>query len=348
MYDPLLALLIGLAVLAVAAWLLWPQKGLLHRWQRARQYSARVMQEDALKHIHRAERGGYRATVQSVAGDLQITVDDAARLLAEMEQAGLISRTDGDIHLTAEGRESALHIIRAHRLWERYLADETGFAEEEWHRQAEQLEHTLLPTEADALSARLGNPTHDPHGDPIPTAEGKLVAHGGVPILALEEGMSARVVHLEDEPEVVYAQLVAEGIAPGQRVQLLEKTPQRVRFWCDGNEHVLAPALAANISVVPLLPSQAPEPPQPGESLADLKIGEEGEVVRISRACRGSERRRLMDLGILPGARIRPVFSSPAGDPVAYLVRDTLIALRSEQAKMIGVRRIPVPEEQPV
>ncbi len=102
---------------------------------------------------------------------------------------GLIASSNGDFVLTPAGQESALHIIRAHRLWERYLADETGFSEAEWHAQAEFLEHELEPSDVNALSAQLGNPLHDPHGDPIPTAGGDLVTHGGMPLPALEQAL---------------------------------------------------------------------------------------------------------------------------------------------------------------
>ena len=76
-------------------------------------------------------------------------------------------------------------------------------------------------------------------------------------------------------------------------------------------------------------------------SLNSLRLGEEAKVVAVSRACRGPERRRLMDLGILPGVRIEVAMPSPLQDPVAYRVRDTLIALRKEQAQMILIERVP-------
>ncbi len=81
-----------------------------------------------------------------------------------------------------------------------------------------------------------------------------------------------------------------------------------------------------------------------GERLWELRTGETAEVAALSRAARNVERRRLMDLGILPGVAIEAAFTSPGGDPTAYRVRDTLIALRKEQANYISIRR---PEQQP-
>ncbi len=343
MYNPLIALIVGLIGLAGVLILFWPDRGLFYRWKRSRLVTERVLREDALKHIHRAERSGRHPTVQSVAGDLDISTDNAAELLTRMTDMGLIASSNGDFVLTPAGQESALHIIRAHRLWERYLADETGFSEAEWHAQAEFLEHELDPSDVNALSAQLGNPLHDPHGDPIPTASGDLITHGGKPLPALEQGTSGRIVHLEDEPEIVYAQLVAMGLHPGLDILITDKTDQRVRFWADGDEHVLAPLIAANISVLPAAEKEAVIEPLPGERLWELRTGEKAEVVALSRAARNVERRRLMDLGILPGVAIEAAFTSPGGDPTAYRVRDTLIALRKEQANCISIRR---PEQQ--
>lgn len=341
MYNSLIALIIATVLIAIVAVLFWPERGLYQRWRRHRRLTQRVLREDALKSIHHAERTGHRPSIQVVAGDLHISTNDAAELLTDMEKMGFITSSNGDFQLTPSGREAALHIVRAHRMWERYLADRTGYEEEEWHGQAEQLEHMLRPADVDALSAQLGNPTHDPHGDPIPTADGEMVGHGGEPLPALEIGTTGRIVHMEDEPEVVYSQLVAEGLHYGMDIQIIDKSERRVRFWADGNEHVLSPLLAANISVVPLKEISTEETELlSGEHLANLRPGEKAEVIAISQACRSTERRRLMDLGILPGVLIQVAFKSPSGDPTAYLVRDTLIALREEQARMISIKRI--------
>ena len=87
---------------------------------------------------------------------------------------------------------------------------------------------------------------------PSPTPRGNFVYHGGQPLTALPLDTPVRIVHIEDEPETVYAQLVAEGFYPGMEVRLLEMSPTRVRFWANGDEHLLAPLMAANISVRPV------------------------------------------------------------------------------------------------
>ncbi len=216
------------------------------------------------------------------------------------------------------------------------MAETTGYEEAEWHGQAEQQEHWLSPEDADALSLELGHPTHDPHGDPIPTADGEMVAHGGEPLTSLPVDVPARIVHIEDEPEAVFAQLIAEDLHVGMEVRLVESSAQRVRFWAGGDEHLLAPVVAANISVRALPEKRVPEE-LPGERLSSLRPGQSGEVLAISRRTRGVEHRRLLDLGILPGTIIQAEMRSPSGDPTAYRVRGALIALRTEQADLIYV-----------
>jgi DtxR family Mn-dependent transcriptional regulator len=239
--------------------------------------------------------------------------------------------------LTPDGRDYALRIIRAHRVYERYLADQTGFKESEWHTRAHQLEHQISPEEVEALAAKLGNPTHDPHGDPIPTADGVVIYHQErTPLTSLPIDKPARIVHLEDEPEAVYAQLVAEGLHVGQEIRLLETSPQRVRFWAGEDEHILAPILAANISVVPLM-EEPKEEAMPGQPLTTLKPGQGATVAALSPRIRGAERRRLMDLGLLPGTTIEVEMESAGGDPIAYRLRGALIALRKSQAELISV-----------
>ncbi len=335
MSESLISLIIGLGLLLIALWVFWPEAGLYARWQRGRRMSARIRREDALKHIHNCEMGGSSASIQSIAGVLGVSLNEASAALSDLEGHGLAQMGNGSIRLTPAGRESALHILRAHRMWERYLADETGYNEQEWHDLAERYEHELTPSEVEALSAKLGYPTHDPHGDPIPAADGEIVQHGGAPLTAAEIDVPLRIVHIEDEPDVVYAQLVAEGLHLGMFLRLVERTPERLRFWAGGDEHTLAPVVAANISVLALPEVEAEEPA--GKPLSHLRSGESAVVLLISPACRGLDRQRLFDLGLLPGTKVGVELIGAGGDPKAYRIRGALIALREDQAKHILV-----------
>jgi DtxR family Mn-dependent transcriptional regulator len=116
----------------------------------------------------------------------------------------------------------------------------------------------------------------------------------------------------------------------------MEKSSRRIRFWADGNEHVLAPVLANNISVVPL-PEFKVEDLTEEEFLSGLRPGQQGRILGLSPACRGAERRRLLDLGFVAGTLVEVEMVSPGGDPTAYRVRGSVVALRREQAGLIRV-----------
>jgi len=337
MQDTLLTLLIGVIAIALVVVLFWPESGLLSRLRKVRRVTARVLQEDTLKHIQKLEFSGKFATLQSVAGALGVDTNRAAAIVADLAETGLVEASAGDLRLTQEGGRVAMNVIRAHRLWEQYLAERTGFDQSEWHLQAEQFEHDFSSEQLDELAGVLGNPIYDPHGDPIPSSEGEMFVHDAVPLPRLEVNQFARILHVGDEPEMVAAQIEAEGLLPGMVLRVSEITPNRVRFWCGGEEHVLAPIVAATISVQPLDEHAIAEVPQDGAYLSDLTVGQKGRVVQLMPKLRGAERRRLLDLGMLPGTTIEAEMSSPMGDPVAYRVRDSLIALRKDQARNIKI-----------
>jgi DtxR family transcriptional regulator, Mn-dependent transcriptional regulator len=334
-----MAAIISIAVLLFLALLIWHRRwGFVARWKRNEADRTRTEAEDALKHAYDCEYRRVACTIESIAGALAISTDAAARLATRLSGMNLLIPDQFAMRLTSDGRAYALRIIRVHRLWERYLADETSVREVDWHRKAEQQEHRLTSAEADRLAAHLGNPQFDPHGDPIPTAGGVVPEQHGVPLASLTQGSYAGILHIEDEPHEIYAQISALGFYPGMQLQVLQTDPNRVRLDVNGEEVVLSPILARTILVAPLSDNRRVH--GPFATLVTVHIGEEVQVSSISRACRGQQRRRLMDLGIVPGTMIVPEMESFSGDPIAYRVRGTLVALRREQAEQIFVKPI--------
>ena len=302
------------AVLALLFLLLlfWPIQGVFWRRLRGRQKTGRVLVEDALKHMYEMGEDGRRPTVQSIAGALNITTARAAGILAQMiARELLVARTDS-YQLTAEGRDYALHVIRAHRLWEHYLADATGYVDREWHAQANRQEHELSKRDVDALAAQLNYPTHDPHGDPITPSSGALPLATARPLMALHAGQLGRVVHLEDEPSELYVQLLAEGLYLGMELRLIEHNDREIRFWAEGCEHVLTPVLAANISVLPLPLSSALEPEASVERLCDLPVGAKAQIKTIAAACGVANVGVFSTLGFYPAPWSKRLLAAPA------------------------------------
>lgn len=337
MADPAQALLtFALCLLAMAA-VAWPRRGLAARLLRLTRLTERARIEDALKRIYESGYAGQPCTIDSLAGWLHLTRSRTMRLLARLQSLGL-ARTEGDrLTLTDAGRGEALRILRSHRLWERYLADRTGLPAGEWHDEAEQREHTLTPEAVQRLASAMGDPRYDPHGDPIPTAEGEVPPRAGVVLSTLVPGQAASVVHLEDEPRDVYEQLVAAGLAPGTMLEVLERTPEQVRFRADGAEHIIGSVTAMNVSVV--LPRGPLDDLGSAEPLSSLEPAQSATVVGIAPGCQGPQRRRLLDLGLVPGTVVTAELRGALRDPVAYRVRGALIALRKEQADWIRVDR---------
>ena len=339
--NPALSLLIFLASSVALVLIFWPRTGLIARLSRYRRLEERVLIEDTLKHLYNCEYAGRRATEESLAGFLETSVGHAVRTLARGEELGFLRFEGLEPVLTKEGQQYALRVLRAHRLLERYMADRTGVAPVEWHAEADRLEHTLSRDQAEGLASRLGHPLYDPHGDPIPTAAGGLPPMEGQPLATLDEGEIARIVHVEDEPPELFNEIVAAGLGPGMRLRLLDTSLDEVQFEAGGRVHRLSPAVASRITVVPA----GEEVQLPTHSLADLEPGETGQVLRISPVLQGPQRRRLLDLGVVPGTEIQAEFASAAGDPVAYLIRGALIALRRDQAALIQLVSEPEADE---
>lgn len=329
---PLLLVAAGIA-LAVAVW--------RHVAQRSVRERQRI--EDALKHLFEQEYRGRHATLSSLKGVLRLPDGPVLALVARMEALSLVQARGQEFDLTPEGERLALQVVRAHRLLERYFADEALLPLGKVHAAAERREHSLTPDDVERLSADLGHPSFDPHGDPIPSRAGAVPPATGVPVTSWPPETTGRIVHLEDEPPISFAQILAEGLRVGQIVRVIEHTPQRVVLTDGENEFRLAPAVAANVFLAP-----APDAADLAGiiRLSDLPDREHAEVVGLDDACQGFSRRRLMDLGFTEGARIAPVLTTFAGDPRAYEVRGTVVAVRRDQAAHVLVRRLDAGERR--
>ena len=341
MVNPSLALMIAAVFAVGAAALFWPERGLYWRWAHVLRASERVLSEDALKYLFDCEYRQLTGTLHGVTGALGISEDRTTGLLGRLQELELVESSAGEYLLTGEGRSQALQIIRIHRLLEHHFSEDTGMDAAAWHREADRLEHRTSPEETEAMAARLGHPRFDPHGDPIPTASGEMRPVAAVPLTDLGPGDEGLVAHIEDEPAVIYKELLAADLHIGMQLRVLETAPDMIRLMVDSKEHTFSRVVADNLSVSTLLEGESLQ--EPFETLSALNPGESATVVAISAACRGAERRRLMDLGLLPGTEVCAELQGPGGDPTGYRIRGAVIALRRLQAERIQVRRHTVP-----
>jgi DtxR family Mn-dependent transcriptional regulator len=300
-----------------------------------RKESERILFEDSLKHIYDCEYRKVEATILSLAGSLRLKDKKVVRIVSIMEKRGLVRVLSDGIHLTPHGRAWALQVIRAHRLWESYLVDQVGLPINKIHEEAEHKEHSITPAEADQLEAQLGYPRRDPHGDPIPSATHSIDQKKGVSLVDWPVNKLARIIHIEDEPKTILEQILAEGLLLDTCIKILKSDDSGLHLWTNVHECWLAPVVAANIFV-----EEAPKwmAEISGEPLNVLKPGECGTILALKS--QGLNRRRFLDLGLLPGTVVEAVMPSALAEPLAYKVRETLIALRHEQTQQILIKRI--------
>jgi len=140
-------------------------------------------------------------------------------MVRKLSHQGLVEHARyGTIVLTPAGRAAALRMVRRHRLIETWLVREFGYGWDEVHDEAEVLEHALSDRLLDAIDARLGHPTADPHGDPIPSANGSVPQLSGILASKLPPETSARVVRISDRDPEVLRRLTHAGIDVGSAI----------------------------------------------------------------------------------------------------------------------------------
>jgi DtxR family transcriptional regulator, Mn-dependent transcriptional regulator len=335
--QPTAMLIFGFIFIAFFAWFLWPVKGGLALIAKLNSNNKRVLIEDALKFIFDCEYNKVSCDVNSIAGHLHISADKSGRLITRLSALELIKMKDQIVSLTDSGRSYALRIVRVHRIWESYLADETSVSQAEWHNEADRIEHMVSEEETERLAAQMGNPVFDPHGDPIPTIHGELPKQKGRSLGSMHAGDMGKIIHLEDEPKSIYEQLVVLGLYPGMQVYVTHVTDKKITFLADGEECGLTPLFAGYVTVEEFAAEVARTPKH--ELLSSLKVGEQAEIAGISPNCRGQQRRRLMDLGIITGSQISAVMKSASGDPTGYRVMGTTIGIRKQHADLVFINR---------
>src|SRR5688572_3683931 len=170
--------------------------------------------EDYLKVIWKLghERGG-NVAVGDVAGHLRVSAPSVTGMVQKMKAMGLLHYARyGGVRLTPKGRKIALEIVRHHRLWELYLYTRLGVPLEAVDGEAERLEHVLSDDMEDLLTRALGDPTHDPHGDPIPTKSGEMKRLEGIRLSRLAPGASSVVAHVSDRNAEKLRYMVSLGL----------------------------------------------------------------------------------------------------------------------------------------
>ncbi|MFI1744875.1 MULTISPECIES: metal-dependent transcriptional regulator [Thalassobellus] len=336
-YNPISALIIFFVIAILLFGLFRPIKGWFWILKKNLKGNEKTIIEDILKQLYHFENSENKVDMKTLVQVLDFNNNSIVEAIKKMTINDLIYFESDILKLTETGRDYAVRIVRVHRLWERYLADKTGFDKTEWHDRAEKMEHKLSHDETNTLASRLGNPKFDPHGDPIPTKTGKMAEVNGTELPLLPVNTIGRITHIEDEPEIIYKQILAENIHIGSLIRVVENNATRIVFLSEGEEFRLAPIVAANLTVAAIEKEVVIE--DNIARLSSLKESDTAKIIGISKESRGESRRRLLDLGFVKGADIKIDLMNPLGEPHAYLIKGTSIALRKNQASKILIKK---------
>jgi DtxR family transcriptional regulator, Mn-dependent transcriptional regulator len=183
--------------------------------------------EDYCKAIFTLEsREGEPVSTNGLAERLEITPGSVSAMLKKLGELGLIAHLPyRGVRLTEEGRKVALEVLRHHRLLELFLAEALEMPWDRVHAEAEVLEHVLSEELEQLIAAKLGNPTLDPHGDPIPSAKLELRERETFALDSLEQGDGGVFVRVSDSDPEMLRYLSERGISPGERFEVLERQP---------------------------------------------------------------------------------------------------------------------------
>jgi len=183
--------------------------------------------EDYAKAIYSlAGRTDGAVSTNALAERLGVTPASVSAMVKKLDDRGLVEHVPyKGVALTPAGKRVALEVLRHHRLLETYLAEHLGVPWDRVHEEAEALEHVLSEYLEARIAAKLGNPTHDPHGDPIPSVELEIAEGDTVSLAGLEAGARGHFVRVSDSDPEMLRYLAERGVALGDELEVLERQP---------------------------------------------------------------------------------------------------------------------------
>ncbi len=183
--------------------------------------------EDYAKAIYAlARRGDGTVTTNALAERLGVTAGSVSGMVKKLAERGLAKHEPyRGVQLTAQGERVALAVMRQHRLLELYLAEHLGVPWDRVHEEAEALEHVISEDLEARIAAKLGHPTHDPHGDPIPDADLVIDEAQTRSLVDMQVGDRGRFVRVSDENPEMLRYLDGRGIALGDELEVVDRQP---------------------------------------------------------------------------------------------------------------------------
>ena len=197
--------------------------------------------ENYAKAIYAIQHRSGTVTTNAIAERLGVTAASASGMIKKLDSLGLVSHVPyKGVKLTEDGERLALEVIRHHRLLELYLAESLDVPWDRVHDEAEVLEHHISEELEELIAVKLGNPTHDPHGDPIPTRDLELVEERTGSLDTLQPGAHGRFTRISDSDPEMLRYLAERGIAPGDDFEVVDKQPFGGPLYVRFGDHVHA------------------------------------------------------------------------------------------------------------
>ena len=297
------------------------------------------LQEDFIKQLYNLGGSISFADAFKQKKLLNVTQDELEKAIGAIVLTKEITANE-QLELTEKGEQHALKLIRAHRIYEQYLAEHSGYAPTEWHQRAHRMEHVISDEEQSRIASLLGNPLFDPHGDPIPTQSLAMMPNDTCE-LPLKEHTWWRITHVEDDNNKLFKQIADLGLTKDSMIYITEINSTSFSFKYEGEQMCLPLVALEAMNRVEVTKEEAESMPETrAQRLTTIEANEQATIVGLSPSCRGALRRRLMDLGFVKGSRIAIDMESPMRNPVAYVVRGTVIALRHDQAQYILIQNV--------
>jgi len=203
--------------------------------------------EDYLKAIYRLSPEGRPASTSEIAHLLDLSAPSVSGMVKRLSELGLLEHIPyKGVQLTDAGRRAALRMVRRHRLIEAYLVEFLGYGWDTVHPEAERLEHAVSDTLVERMAAALGHPTVDPHGDPIPEADGSIHELATTALHEVAVGSTVEIRRVDEGDPERLRYLAALGLVPGVTITLVDRQPFGGPVTVDaaGVRHLIGPELA--------------------------------------------------------------------------------------------------------
>ena len=311
--------------------------------------------------ISRLKKGDQPVPLSQLAESLSVTPVSVNEMCRKLNDSGyLVYRPYKGAVLTDMGERLANHILRRHRLWEVFLVEKLHFDYEEAHDAACELEHTTADAVIDRLEEYLDFPKVNPDGLSIPTSEGEQPKQTTITLKELPVGSQGHIVRC-DVSEQSKRFLVQQGLHQGTLVKIVAASSESVLIDVNTSQVSLSSGIAEKLKIAVFQEEYYPEDSMETNDnnvekkrnevslqmnsettttvkhfpLSDLEKGQKAIIVQVGG--KGAVKRRMMDMGMVPGSEISVVRKAPFGDPIEYKIKGYSLSLRKSEAKKIMI-----------